>query len=757
MKKLLSALLALCIVGGCMPSIHHGAPGSLITANAEDLELSAFDDESQGDWTYKLYFTSKEAEDQNGDYYRALVSLEYIELIGYTGYDTDVVIPKTLTINNINSLEWSGVRLPSNMKLSEGIEVPVKAISDDFWGFNDKYISSVNIQAEITKLPGIFYGSSVSSVTLPDSLMELSYFSESNIESITIPPKVAEIPDEAFENCKFLEKVTLSEGVKVIGGSAFKGCKSLESINLPSTLQNIGSEALMECYSLTDVDSSAASLKTIGERAFEGCSSLTEIDLSSSGLTSIGESGFYGSGLYSISLPEGFTSLGNGAFSNCKYLKSVELPDTLKVISEDAFSFCSSLSDVKFGKNLSTIGMHAFWDCDLLEELVLPDSLSTIGEGAFSDCKNLSVVNLPDKLKSIGSSAFGGTAIEEIIIPDSVKDIGSYTFYDCKYLTSVKLPSGLKSIPEFTFAGTQISSLDIPDSVVSIEGGAFANCGSLKKLNIPSSVKAFGGHVYGDRFEIEEDFLGNGRRVWYKYDDVAIEGTAGSAAENYAKENGIEFVEIDENRELVTTTATETTTTTTTAPTTTSTTSKTTAKATTTSTITTAKPTTTSTTTTEQIITTASKLSIEETSISLINGEQYTIKANQNGLTYSSNNKNVAVVSKEGVVTAIGEGEATISVINSESDVVQLKIKVEAISTTTTAKSTTTFTTSTTTISTTTESTITSTTIASTFTLGDVTGDGIIDGRDATAILTYYAKTSTGYSGTLEEYMESIK
>jgi len=39
----------------------------------------------------------------------------------------------------------------------------------------------------------------------------------------------------------------------------------------------------------------------------------------------------------------------------------------------------------------------------------------------------------------------------------------------------------------------------------------------------------------------------------------------------------------------------------------------------------------------------------------------------------------------------------------------------------------------------------------------DVNKDGILDGRDATAILTYYAKTSTGYSGTLEEYMESIK
>ena len=36
---------------------------------------------------------------------------------------------------------------------------------------------------------------------------------------------------------------------------------------------------------------------------------------------------------------------------------------------------------------------------------------------------------------------------------------------------------------------------------------------------------------------------------------------------------------------------------------------------------------------------------------------------------------------------------------------------------------------------------------------GDINGDNIIDGRDATALLTYYAKTSTGYKGTLIDFI----
>ena len=38
----------------------------------------------------------------------------------------------------------------------------------------------------------------------------------------------------------------------------------------------------------------------------------------------------------------------------------------------------------------------------------------------------------------------------------------------------------------------------------------------------------------------------------------------------------------------------------------------------------------------------------------------------------------------------------------------------------------------------------------------DVNKDGMIDGRDATAILTYYAYTSVGNSGSFEDFLKSI-
>jgi len=120
------------------------------------------------------------------------------------------------------------------------------------------------------------------------------------------------------------------------------------------------------------------------------------------------------------------------------------------------------------------------------------------------------------------------------------------------------------------------------------------------------------------------------------------------------------------------------------------------------------KTTATDARTTAKVTTSAEiQLSIDKTSLTLENGQQYTIRANQSGLVYKSNNTDVAVVSKTGVVTAIGEGEAVISVINSDGDAVQLRVTVIAVGVS-----------------------------------GDANGDGKVNVADAVAVLQYVANKS---------------
>ena len=65
--------------------------------------------------------------------------------------------------------------------------------------------------------------------------------------------------------------------------------------------------------------------------------------------------------------------------------------------------------------------------------------------------------------------------------------------------------------------------------------------------------------------------------------------------------------------------------------------------------------------------------------VTLKNGNQHQITADQENLRYKTNNPDVAVVSSKGLVTAIGEGTAIISAINMYGEVAQLNVTVESI------------------------------------------------------------------------------
>ncbi|MCM1316419.1 MAG: RICIN domain-containing protein [Prevotella sp.] len=86
--------------------------------------------------------------------------------------------------------------------------------------------------------------------------------------------------------------------------------------------------------------------------------------------------------------------------------------------------------------------------------------------------------------------------------------------------------------------------------------------------------------------------------------------------------------------------------------------------------------TTTKTSTTTTTTVTKPELSIDISELTLSVGEKYTIKANQNNLTYKSSNTDTAVVNKSGIITAVSKGNAIITVYNADGDAIQLKLTV---------------------------------------------------------------------------------
>ena len=121
------------------------------------------------------------------------------------------------------------------------------------------------------------------------------------------------------------------------------------------------------------------------------------------------------------------------------------------------------------------------------------------------------------------------------VIPDSLTSIGNQAFYGCTGLTSVTIPDSVTSIGNQAFYGcTGLTSVTIPDGVTTIGLWAFYRCTGLTSVSIPDSVTSIGKYSLGYNMRYEKI---------EKIDGFTIYGVPGSAAEQYANDNGFTFIE----------------------------------------------------------------------------------------------------------------------------------------------------------------------------------------------------------------------
>lgn len=149
-----------------------------------------------------------------------------------------------------------------------------------------------------------------------------------------------------------------------------------------------------------------------------------------------------------VSIPEGYDRIDNGAFSNVNsqsVLENVNLPKGLTLIGKNAFQNCSYIKSIELNEGLENIGDSAFFGTTL-GTVKFPSSLKIINDCAFANCH---IYNLKFNagLKYIGNSAFAlsNEHTEEVLeIPASVIYIGPYAFnfrqYQDVYFYGEKAP-----------------------------------------------------------------------------------------------------------------------------------------------------------------------------------------------------------------------------------------------------------------------------------------------------------------------------
>ena len=177
------------------------------------------------------------------------------------------------------------------------------------------------------------------------------------------------------------------------------------------------------------------------DNALPGFTGVKTVELPD-GLTTIGTSSFSGcTGLANIIIPATVTSLGEGAFRNCTALAKIEIPSNVTSLGASAFQGCSALTDITFKTpskvgGITSIGEYTFYDCRSLTSIEIPNSVESIGIRAFSCCSSLTRIEIPNSVTSIGDYAFEScSSLTSITIPDGVTVIGASVFYGCDKLT----------------------------------------------------------------------------------------------------------------------------------------------------------------------------------------------------------------------------------------------------------------------------------------------------------------------------------
>lgn len=402
--------------------------------------------------------------------------------------------------------------------------------------------------------------------------------------------------------------------------------------------------------------------------------------------------------LESVTIGNNVKEIKSWAFRKCSKLKTVNIGKSVRIIEDYAFYQCPEISNVNFDEGVKAIEKNAFDNCTKLKSVSLPNSVNRIGEESFGYGRDDDYNSY--KIQGFTITGYSGSSVEKYAndCGFTFKSKGKYQNVDDgedflyrvtnsneAVITSYLGKGGNVVIPD-EIDGHNVISIDsgsLSDSLYISDDSEYKNFNYITELTLsknityissmyrPSLPKLKTITIRNPEYKFQEKEWGyNKSNDDEKIDGFTIKGYSGSTAEKYAKDNGFNFVSLD-NQDETKTTVTETTTTETTTLNTT------------------VQPTTTTSTTmptrnveypTETAMEEATytvptvadtnvyteSIKLSKTKVTLLSGKstKLTVKltpSNANKIIWQSSNPRIATV-ENGVVKANKKGQATITV-----------------------------------------------------------------------------------------------
>ncbi|MDO4615926.1 MAG: leucine-rich repeat protein [Lachnospiraceae bacterium] len=376
---------------------------------------------------------------------------------------------------------------------------------------------------------------------------------------LLLPASLERIGKGAFHGCDGLDgTLQLPDGLKVLDDLAFGLCQKLEGpLKLPDGLEVLGEMVFCFCGGLTGKVNCPSALRSAGINAFYYCLHLTPSEDFNRFSGKQGQQPA-GKGLPLYLSPFADHIESEAFYGRTDLTGELNLPVSIQEIGDLAFYRCGRITGtLRFSSTLRQIGAGAFYGCSGLSgDIDLPDSCGAMGDGVFFGCTSLQgTLRLPRKLRKLPAAAFfmcvGLQEIRNLEELSELEVIGEGAFFHCTSLKGkLYLPVNLSLIEDGAF-----------DSCVGITGLYFSKTGNLKRLgngcfnncrgltgtlHIPVGMESVGMGCFNDcgyhtcivhnrTCDLQAGFVNR---------DVTIVGFSGSTAEQYAKQFGNPFREL---------------------------------------------------------------------------------------------------------------------------------------------------------------------------------------------------------------------
>ena len=289
-------------------------------------------------------------------------------------------------------------------------------------------LDRLNLEAEVTSMPSGKYSGNI---VIPTSVVY-------NSNTYT----VIGIGERAFDSCSGLTAITIPNGITQIGDFAFTDCTSLTSVTIPESVTTLGyGGTFQRCTNLRSVQWNAVSCELKANSPgnhyspFQNLSNLTSFTFGKQ-VRVIRESLCIGmTGLTSVTIPEGVTSLGlGGTFQHCTNLKSVQWNAIRCTVLENEkgdgsfyppFHNLDNIKSFTFGEKVEVISASVCFGLSGLTSITIPETVTAIERIAFRQCTGLTTIRIPSGVTRMGVRVFadctGLTSITcEALVPPAV-------------------------------------------------------------------------------------------------------------------------------------------------------------------------------------------------------------------------------------------------------------------------------------------------------------------------------------------------